>query len=94
MVGKKADYAVFNTALHAAKTARHLVVYEMRRNLNSDASNLNFMARSFSTMHSMFFGSRNETFGKRNEESEMRKNTSDLRENSLDSVRGDILYKA
>ncbi len=47
MVGKKADYAVFNTALLAAKTARHLVVYEMRRNLNSDASNLNFMARSF-----------------------------------------------
>ena len=54
MVGKKADYAVFNTALHAAKTARHLVVYEMRRNLNSDASNLNFMARSFHEMPCSF----------------------------------------
>ena len=54
MVGKKADYAVFNTALHAAKTARQLVVYEMRRNLNSDASNLNFMARSFHEMPCSF----------------------------------------
>ncbi len=62
MVGKKADYAVFNTALHAAKTARHLVVYEMRRNLNSDASNLNFMARSFHEMPTCFFALRTSFF--------------------------------
>ncbi len=37
------------------KIARHLVFYEMRRNLNSDASNLNLVARSFYEMPTRFF---------------------------------------
>ncbi len=40
---------------YAAKTAADIAFYEMRRNLNSDASNLNLVARSFCEMPCSFF---------------------------------------
>ena len=43
---------------YAAKTATDIAFYEMRRNLNSDASNLNLVARSFCEMPCSVFALR------------------------------------